>query len=118
MSANLQLYEENPELRNICSERTTKYYKNNPQAGKEHSEKMKLRFKENPEARKKILDEKGKNIPFDIFTTYGQYIKTCNYQFDAKEYLKKEHNITKLIKISEVLSGKRKSSAGFVFKYK
>lgn len=37
---------------------------------------------------------------------------------DAREYLKKEHNITSTIDISQVLNGRRKSCAGFVFKYK
>ena len=58
------------------------------------------------------------NIPFDIFTTDGQYIKTFNYQFEAREFLQKEYSITTFINICEVLSGKRKSSAGFLFKYK
>jgi len=75
-------------------------------------------YKDNPEARRKLSDGKGKNKPFDIFTTEGTFIKTFTYQFDAREYLQKEHHITSTIKISEVLSGKRNSSAGFVFKYK
>ena len=37
---------------------------------------------------------------------------------DAREYLKKEYNITSTILIDKVLNGKRKSCAGFVFKYK
>jgi hypothetical protein len=50
--------------------------------------------------------------------TDGTFIKTFVYQFEAMEYLQKEHNITSTIKISAVLSGKIKSTAGFVFKYK
>ena len=113
-----KLYKNNPELRQICSERTIKYYKNHPEAGTEHSEKMKKRFEENPQHKKIILDTKGQNKPFDIFKLNGEFIKTFNYQFEAKEYLQKEHNITTLIKIGAVLSENRKSSAGFIFKYK
>jgi hypothetical protein len=80
------------------------------------SKLKKQQYKINPELKKK--SSKGQNKPFDIFNLNGEFIKTFNYQFEAKEYLQKEHNITTLIKISEVLSGKRKSSAGFVFKYK
>ena len=60
----------------------------------------------------------GKNKPFDVFTIDGTFVKTFTYQTDAREYLKKEHNITSTIKIGQVLNGNRKSSAGFVFKYK
>jgi len=65
-----------------------------------------------------LSDGKGKNKPFDIFTMEGTFIKTFAYQFEAREYLQKEHHITSTISMSEVLSGKRKSSAGLVFKYK
>jgi len=75
-------------------------------------------YKDNPEAKQKLLDGKGKNKPFDIFTTDGTFIKTFTYQFEAREYLQKEHHITSTIKISEVLTGTRGSSAGFVFRYK
>ena len=126
---------ENPEARQQHSEIRKKYHEDNPDAGKEHSERMKKRY-ENPDvrqqasevqkkryendptARQKLLDGKGKNKPFDVFTTDGTFIKTFTYQFEAKEYLQKEHNITSTIKISEVLAGKRSSSAGFLFKYK
>jgi len=126
---------ENPEARLKHSEIRKKYFEDNPDAGKEHSERLKKyyenpeaiqknrdamikHYKDNPEARRKLSDGKGKNKPFDIFTTEGTFIKTFTYQFDAREYLQKEHHITSTIKISEVLSGKRNSSAGFVFKYK
>lgn len=79
---------------------------------------MKQFNKDHPEARKKNLDKQGVNKPFDVFTTDGTLIKTFTYQFEAKEYLQKEHHITSTIKISEVLTGKRNNSAGFVFKYK
>jgi len=68
--------------------------------------------------RKKILDTKGQNNPFDVFTKNGAFIKTFTYVFESKEYLQKTYNITSNIKICEVLSGKRNSSAGFIFKYK
>jgi len=127
---------ENPEVRLKHSAIKKKYYENNPDAGKEHSEKMKKRFEENPEerqkmseaqkkrfeenpeARQKLLDGKGKNKPFDIHTKSGTFIGTFNYQFEAKEYLQKEHNVASSILISQVLSGKRASTAGFIFKYK
>ena len=110
-------YQENPNAGKEQSERSKKYYQENPNAGKEQSERMKKYF-ENPVTRQKILDIKGKNNPFDIFSKDGTFIKTFAYQIEAKEYLQKEHNITSTIKISEVLSGTRHSSAGFVFKYK
>ncbi len=109
---------ENPQRRKEHSEKMTNHYKNNPDAGKEHSEKMKKRFENNPEARKKILDTKGQNKQFDIFTKDGTFVKSFSYHFEAKEYLQREYNITSTIKICEVLNGNRKSSAGFVFKYK
>ena len=129
-------FEENPEAGKELSETRKKYYKENPEAGKEHSEKIKKYFEENPEAvkennkkikkyyeenpeaKKKLLDRRGRNKSFDIFTKDGTFIKTCTYQFEAVEYLKKEYNITSNISIGYVLAGKRNSSAGFVFKYK
>jgi hypothetical protein len=53
-----------------------------------------------------------------VFTKDGIFIKTFTYQFEAREYLQKEHHITYFIRIGEVLSGQTKSSAGFVFKYR
>ena len=111
-------YEENPEARKDMSKKTKKYYEENPEAIKEKSENTKKYFKENPETKKKILDTKGKNKPFDIFTKDGIFIKTCNYQFEAIEYLQKEYGITKKISVGSVLRGKSNSSAGFIFKYK
>ena len=108
---------EKPEARQQMSEALINRYKDNPEARQRASEIAKKRL-ENPEARRKILDGKGQNKPFDIFTKEGTFIKTFNYQFEAREYLQKEHHITSFIKISEVLSGKRSSSAGLVFKYK
>ena len=77
----------------------------------------KKRF-ENPEEIRKISDSKGFNKPFDVFTLDGTLINTFNYQFEAIKFIREEHNITSTILISQVLSGKRKSSAGFIFKYK
>jgi len=128
-------YQDNPNAIKENSERRKKYYQDNPNAIKEQSErskkyyenpdtrenmsKIKIKYyKDNLDARQKISDGKGKNNPFDVLTTDGTFIKTFTYQFEAREYLQKEHNITSTIKISEVLSGTRHSSAGFVFKYK
>ena len=128
-------YFENPQARQKHSEIKKKYFEDNPDAGKEHSERLKKYYENpearqkncesikkyyenNPDARRKLLDGKGKNKLFDVFTADGTYIKTFGYQFEAIEYLQKEHHITSTIKISEVLTGSRKSSAGFVFKYK
>ena len=94
------------------------YYKKNPEARQQASERTKNHYKDNPETRKKILDTKGQNKPFDIFTIEGTFVKTFCYQFEAREYLQKEHHIEKTIKIGLVLSGQLKRSAGFVFKYK
>ena len=58
----------------------------------------------------------GQNKQFEIYKD-GIFINTFNYQFEAKEYLQKEYQIKTTIKIGEVLAKKRKSSAGFVFKY-
>ena len=109
-------YEENPEARQQSIERTKKYFEDHPEARQQASEKTKKYFEDHPEARQKILDTKGKNKPFHLIKD-GIIIETFTYQYQAIEYLQKEYNITKGIKISEVLSGKRNISAGFVFKY-
>ena len=106
---------------NVCrkehSERLKKYFEN-PEARQKHSESHKKYYEEHPEIKTQRLNAMGKNKPFDVFISDGTYIKTFNYQFEAREYLQKEHHITSTIKISEVLTGRRSSSAGFVFKYK
>lgn len=107
---------ENPDARQKCSEAQKKRFKDNPEAAKEHGRIMKQIY-ENPENKRKRLDRMEKNKPFDILKKDGTFVKTFNYVMDAKEYLKKEHNIISDIKISSVLRGKRKSSAGFIFKY-
>ena len=126
-------YWENPEAKKEQSERRKKYFEENPEAGEKISERQKKRFEnvesrekmseshkkwleEDPEARRKM--SRGQHKPFDVFTIDGVFIKTFTYQFEAKEYLQKEYNITSSFKISEVLSGSRNNSAGFVFKYK
>ena len=123
-------YEDNPEEREKMSEIKKKYYEETPGAREKNSEAQKQYHEDNPEAREKMSEIKkkyyedqearrkhGKNKPFDIFKIDGTFVKTFNYQFEAREYLQKEHNITSLIKIGEVLNGNRNSSAGFVFKY-
>ena len=127
-------YWEKPEARQQMSAKKKKYYEDNPEAGKEHSEKMKKYYEnpeaiqrnkdaqkkrfENPEEKKKILDSKGQNKPFDVFTKDGTFIHTFAYKYEAKEYLQKNYNTNSTIKIGQVLEGSRNSSAGFVFKYK
>ena len=111
-------YEKNPDALKKMSERGIQYHNEHPEAAKKQSETLKNYYEKNPDALKKILDTKGQNKPFDVFREDGTFIKTFTYQIDAREYFKKEHNITSTIKISEVLGGHRKSSAGFVFKYK
>lgn len=108
-------YEENPEARLKMSEALKKHYEEHPEARLKMSEIQKKNYEENPATVKKILDTKGLNKAFDVFKKDGTFIKTFTYQRDAREYLKKEHNITGYIKIGEVLCGNRKSSAGFVF---
>jgi len=113
----INYYKENPDARQQISEAAKKQWEN-PDARQQMSEIIKKHYEHNPEAKKKILNAKGQNKPFDIFKLDGTFIKTFTYQCDAREYLQKEHNITSTIKIGEVLCGNRKSSAGFVFKYK
>ena len=127
--------QENPEFGNKISERQKKrfenpeeieknrqaaltYWQNNLEAREIASERMKKHLQENPNMRYEILDTKGLNKPFDVFTNDGTFIKTFNYQIDAQKYLQDEYNIDKRIRLDSVLSGKRKSANGFVFKYK
>jgi hypothetical protein len=128
-----QYYENNPEAREQMSEIKKQYYENNPEARERMSEIKKQFYIDNPEAVvrnreaqknrspewiKKKLDKQGNNKPFDVFTKDGTFIKTFTYQFEAKEYLQKEYNITSKIEIGKVLAGNAKSSGGFIFKYK
>ena len=94
-----------------------KYYEDNPDAIQKKSERIKKYYEDNPYAKRKLSDRKGKNKPFDVFSMDGTFIHTFTYQFEAKEFLQKEHHITSA-NIGAVLSGKTRSSAGFIFKYK
>jgi hypothetical protein len=111
-------FEDNPDLRQQMGEAQKKRFEDNPDERQKYSERMKKYYEENPDARRKLSDGKGLNKPFDVFAKDGTFIKTFTYQYDAKEYLQKEHHITSNIYISSVLNGDRKSSAGFVFRYK
>jgi hypothetical protein len=110
-------YEENPDAKKEMSEIKKQYFEENPEVRQQMSERVKKYF-ENPDARRKMSDGKGQNKSFDVFTDDGTFIKTFTYQYEAREYLQKEHHIASTIKIGAVLAGSRKSSAGFVFRYK
>ena len=112
-----EYYEKHPEAGKELGERMKQYYEDHQEAREQMSEKMIKYHKDHPDARKKSLDTMGQNKPFDIFKN-GTFIKTFNYQFEAKEYLQNEYHIITTIDISSVLRGKQKSSAGFQFKYK
>jgi hypothetical protein len=125
-----QYYEDNPEARQKCSEALKKRYEDpeeirkcseaqkkryeDPEEIRKNSETTKKYFKDNPEARRR----QSKYEPFNVFKKDGTYIKSFDYQFEAMEYLQKTYDIKTTIKISAVLKGKRKSSHGFIFKYK
>jgi hypothetical protein len=109
---------ETPGAREKHGELKKIYIRNHPEEIQKMRERMIQYNKEHPDRIKQILDKKGQNKPFDVLKIDGTFIKTFTYQFDAVNYLRKEYNITSTIKISEVLLGQRKSSAGFVFKYK
>jgi group I intron endonuclease len=109
---------ENPDAKKEHGKRIKQYYKENPDAKEKMSKITKKYYKDNPDARSKFLDGRGKNKPFDVFTKDGLFINTFTYQFEAKEYLQTEYNISFSFQIGQVLIGKRKSSKGFVFKYK
>lgn len=108
---------ETPEIRVEMSKRMIKYHQENPETRQRMSEIKKQFYIDNPGVRRKLSSTCQHN-PFDVFTIHGTFIKTFTYQFEAKEYLQTEYNITSTFKISEVLAGTRRSSAGFVFKYK
>lgn len=108
---------ENPEIRKQISETGKKYYKEHPEALEQLSKIGKELWK-TPEHRIKLLNARGKNKSFDVFKKDGTFVKSFTYQFEAIEFLQKEYNITSTIAISDVLRGVRKSSAGFIFKYK
>ena len=114
----LKKYFENTKAREHISEKIKQYHQNNPDIKYINNETQKKYYQDNPTARRKLSDGKGKNKPFDIFTVDGTFIKTFCYQFEAIEYLQREHHITSKINISGILLGNGSSSAGFVFKYK
>jgi hypothetical protein len=116
-SEKMKQHFENPEARQKMSEIKKTYFEN-PEARQKMSEIKKKYFEEHPEIQTKILDARGKNKPFNVFTKDGTFLKTFTYQFEATEYLQNEYKITSIISIGSVLAGNRKSSAGFVFKYK
>jgi len=128
-------HEEHPEAGKKHSEIMKKRFVEYPEAGEEHGKRMKKYYEEHPEERQKmsergkkryenqgerekILDAKGQNKPFDVYKKKdGELIGTFTYQFQARDYLKKEYNKEK-IDISAVLGGRQTSSKGFIFKYK
>jgi hypothetical protein len=81
-------------------------------------EAQKIYKKNNPEARRKTSDSKGQNKSFDVFKKDGTYIKSFDYQFEAREYLQKTYEKKTKFDFWGVLNGKRKHSHGFIFKYK
>ena len=111
-------FEDNPDAGKEQGERMKKYYEDNPEAKEQMCKIKKKYYEENPEARRNISKKRRQHNQFDVFTIDGTFINTFTYQFEAKEYLQTEYKITSTFKISEVLAGRRKSSAGFVFKYK
>lgn len=115
-SKRMRKYFENPEAREKNRQAQKKRFEK-PEASQKISQSQKKRF-EKPEEIYNLLNARGKNKPFDVFTKDGTFVKTFNYQFDAIEYLQTEKKITSTIKIGDVLRGKRNNSAGFVFKYK
>ena len=128
-------HEEHPEAGKKHSEIMKKRFVEYPEAGEEHGKRMKKYYEEHPEERQKmsergkkryenqgerekILDAKGQNKPFDVYKKKdGELIGTFTYQFQARDYFKKEYNKEK-IDISAVLGGRQTSSKGFIFKYK
>ena len=109
----LDYYKNNPNAIKKNREAQLNYYRNNPNAIKKNREAQLQRYKNKPESKKKKCNYK----PFDVFKD-GTFIASFDYQFEAIKYLQENYDIKTQIKISEVLRGKRKSSAGFTFKYK
>ena len=146
VSIQMKEFMNRPDVKEANSKRRKEFYKNNPEAAKEHSEFMKefmnrpdvkeanskrmKEFMNRPdvkEAHSKRMKERGQTFegkirgppkPFDVFEKNGTYIKSFNYQFEAREYLQKTYEIKTKIKIGEVLKGTQNSSHGFIFKYK
>jgi len=72
---------------------------------------MKNHYKDNSKAIQSVLDGRGQNKPFDIFTLDGTFVKTFTYQYEAKAFLQKKYDVTPIIALSVVLTGRQKSSA-------
>ena len=89
---------ENPEIRKQISETGKQYYKEHPERLEQMSKIGKELWK-TTEHRIKMLNARGLNKPFDMFKKDGTFIKTFTYQFEAKEYLKNELNITLTIAV-------------------
>ena len=116
-SEKLKTYYKNPVALQKNRDSQIKHNKEHPEKGEAASKALKERW-ENPDFMRKIADGKGRNKPFDVFTKDGTFVKTFTYQFEAIEYLQEEYHITSIINVGGVLSGKKNSSKGFVFKYK
>tara|TARA_B100000424_G_scaffold187099_1_gene145357 strand:+ start:4142 stop:5440 length:1299 start_codon:yes stop_codon:yes gene_type:complete len=115
-----QRFANDPSLKKKLSEVGKKNFQEHPERLEKMSTMGKALWKD-PEYKIKMLNARGKNKPFDVFKKDKKetiFIKSFNYQFEAMEYLQKTCNIKKSINICQVLQGKRKSSAGFIFKYK
>ena len=70
-----------------------------------------------PQARQRMSDARKKrnHKPFDVFKKDGTYIESFDNQCEALEYLQGSVSQSG---VSEALRGKRKSTGGFVFKYR
>ena len=113
-------YKNNPDAGKENSDRQRQYYDDHPEEREKRSEKMKRYFETYPDEIMKRLDARGRNKPFDVFKCDGTYIGAFMYQFEAKAFLQEEYgNVPNIetVNITAALSGKIKSSRGFVFKY-
>ena len=115
-----QYHKINPEAGKENGKKVKQYYEKNPEAREELSKIKKKYYEENPEARKTILDKKGQNKPFDVFTKDGTFVQTFTYKFEAREYLQKHYTISNIDTsyIGKVLRGKYSTAYGFSFQYK
>lgn len=122
---------ERPGQREKASEGQKRRFEN-PEARKKNSEVQKIRYAKpgeiekiseaakkryaQPGAKEKLLDQRGKNKPFDVYKKDGTFIGTFTYQLHARDYLKETYKEEK-VDISTVLGGRQTSSKGFKFKY-
>ena len=148
VSINSQMYYSIPENRLKQSIRMKEKHATNPEMAKQHSEIMKEKHATNPEIAKQHSDfmkeymnrpevkeansirmkERGNTLegkirgqpkPFDVYNSNNEHIGTFNYVPFAIDFLIKNKDL----KISgnyirRVLSGERKHTKGYVFKYK